>query len=292
MLSYFQWVTSIHGNFRKIVNLLNQVLCLKIFNTTYHVPPTFLPFYKHWVYQTTWFGAHTQKKGCTKPRAHFFAQEALNAPNHMSTFNQSAVMLLHKRIPPTLYGTPSLLQLHRQHYTSPVSTVSTDYFSPQHGRWTFSLYFINSFPHPTIPTDYPPFPFSTHSPHSPTLYLLPAKECYPPEPTNILYSPASGRCCFFWIRSLIQLPLHHSHTRFSTPQPILPNTWPSPLTPTPPYSQAFYQFRLCQGPNEWGSLVRTDAFLIFPCFLGTWTEINALTINDSSSLRLRKLAYH
>ena len=36
--------------------------------------------------------------------------------------------------------------------------------------------------------------------------------------------------------------------------------------------------------------MRTDTFLIFPCFLETWTEINALTITESSSLRLRKLA--
>ena len=38
--------------------------------------------------------------------------------------------------------------------------------------------------------------------------------------------------------------------------------------------------------------MRTDASLIFPCFLKAWTEINALTITDSSSLRLRKLACH
>ena len=38
--------------------------------------------------------------------------------------------------------------------------------------------------------------------------------------------------------------------------------------------------------------MRTDAFLIFPCFLETWAEVNALTITDSSSLRLRKLACH
>ena len=42
--------------------------------------------------------AHTTKMGYTKPHAHFFAQGALNAPNHVSTFNQSPVTLLHKRI--------------------------------------------------------------------------------------------------------------------------------------------------------------------------------------------------
>ena len=29
--------------------------------------------------------------------------------------------------------------------------------------------------------------------------------------------------------------------------------------------------------------MRTDALLIFPCFLEAWTEINTLTITDSSS---------
>ena len=38
--------------------------------------------------------------------------------------------------------------------------------------------------------------------------------------------------------------------------------------------------------------MRTYALLIFPCFLEAWREINTLTITDSSSLRLRKLAYH
>ena len=70
-------------------------------------------------------------------------------------------------------------------------------FSPQHGRLPISFYFINYFPHLTIPTDYPPFLFSSHSPHSRTLYLLPAIECYPLGLTNILYCLASDYCCFF-----------------------------------------------------------------------------------------------
>ena len=40
--------------------------------------------------------AHTKKMVYTKPRARFFAQGALNALNHVSTFNQSPVTLLHK----------------------------------------------------------------------------------------------------------------------------------------------------------------------------------------------------
>ena len=36
----------------------------------------------------------------------------------------------------------------------------------------------------------------------------------------------------------------------------------------------------------------TDTLLVFPCFLEAWTEINVLTITNSSSLRLRKLACH
>ena len=48
---------------------------------------------------------HTKKVGYTKPRAHFFAQGALNAPNQVSTFNQLPVTLLHKGYPDTLYGT-------------------------------------------------------------------------------------------------------------------------------------------------------------------------------------------
>ena len=47
-----------------------------------------------------------------------------------------------------------------------------------------------------------------------------------------------------------------------------------------------------QGPNKWGSLLRTDAFLIFPWFLETWTEITALTITNSLSLTLREVAYN
>ena len=49
---------------------------------------------------------------------------------------------------------------------------------------------------------------------------------------------------------------------------------------------------LHHGPNERGSFVRTDTLLIFPCFLEAWIEINALTITDSSFLRLRELACH
>ena len=159
-------------------------------------------------------------------------------------------------------------------------------FSPQHGRLPISFYFINYFPHLTIPTDYPPFLFSSHSPHSRTLYLLPAIECYPLGLTNILYCLASDYCCFFWIRSLIQLPFHHSLTWPSTLQSISPTHHLVIILSTNPSSQLFSQFRQHQGPNEWGSLVRTDTFFIFPCFLETWTEKNALTITDSSLLRL------
>ena len=62
----------------------------------YHVPPILLPRYKHRAYQTTGFGT-PQKFGYTKPLAHFFAQGTLNAPNHVPTFYQSPVTLLHKR---------------------------------------------------------------------------------------------------------------------------------------------------------------------------------------------------
>ena len=51
------------------------------------------------------------------------------------------------------------------------------------------------------------------------------------------------------------------------------------------------QFRLRQGPSDWGSLVKIDAFLIFPCYPETRTETSALIITNSLSLRLRKLAY-
>ena len=70
----------------------------------------------------------------------------------------------------------------------------------------FSLYLINTFPHCTIPTDYPPFPSSSHSPHFPTLYLLPAIEHYPLELT---FSRVPLVIAFgLRIRSLIHLPFH------------------------------------------------------------------------------------
>ena len=82
----------------------------------------------------------------------------------------------------------------------------------------------------------------------------------------------------------ISIPQQHSKSYPS------PNHHPS--LQSLPLLQQFYQLGLRQGPNWWGSLVRTDAFLIFSCFLEAWTEINVLTITDSSSTRLRKLAYH
>ena len=114
----------------------------------------------------------------------------------------------------------------------------------------FSLYFINTFPCRTVPSDYPHFPSSSHSPNFPTLYLLPAIEHYPLEPTfcTVTLVIAFG----FRIRSLIQLPFCHSHThlsRYSTANPI--HHLAFILTaPTSPSFQPFYQFRLYQGPNE------------------------------------------
>ena len=111
----------------------------------------------------------------------------------------------------------------------------------------FLLYFINTFSRRTIPTDDPPFISSSPSPHFRTLYLLPAIEHYTLELTfcTVPLVIAFG----FRIRSLIQLPFHHSHTSLSTPQPILSTTWPSSSAPTPPSFQPFYQFR-AQVPNE------------------------------------------
>ena len=77
----------------------------------YHIPPTFFPRYKQQLYQIKWFCTHTHnthththththahtQKGYTKASPQLFAQGPLNAPSHVSTFNQSAVTLLHKR---------------------------------------------------------------------------------------------------------------------------------------------------------------------------------------------------
>ena len=127
---------------------------------------------------------------------------------------------------------------------------------PQHPQITFSttwwvsflFVFFKLLPTPHHPTNYPPFPTSRHSPHPPTLYFLAATERYPLGLTFLTVPPVVTLS--FQIRSLIQLPFHHSYTRLSTLQPILPITWSSSSTPIPPSSQLFYQCRLRQEPNE------------------------------------------
>ena len=96
----------------------------------------------------------------------------------------------------------------------------------------FSLYFINTFPRRTIPTYYPPFPSSSHSPHFPTLYLLPVIEHYTLEPTfcTIPLVIAFG----FRIRSLIHLPFHTPipasllHSQYYPPPGRYPQHQPLP----------------------------------------------------------------
>ena len=56
--------------------------------------------------------------------------------------------------------------------------------------------------------------------------------------------------------------------------------------------QTFFQFRLCQGTSELGSLARTGTVLISLFFLKVWQVIAGLTITDSLLLRLRKLLYN
>ena len=148
-------------------------------------------------------------------------------------------------------------------------------FSPQHGRWPFSLYFINSSLHLTVPTDYPPFPFSSHSPHSPTLYLLPGTEHYPLEPTNILYSPISDCSCFFQIGTYstplpplpypalypTANPTHHLAIIFSTTPSLLPA-----ILPIQAVSRTQWVRRSCE---DW-------CLLISPCFPEAQTEIKCI----------------
>ena len=98
----------------------------------------------------------------------------------------------------------------------------------------FSLYFINTFPRRAIPTDYPPFPSSSHSPHFHTLYLLPAIEHYPLELTfcTVRLVIAFG----FRIRSLMQLPFHTPtpasllHSQSYPPPGCHPQHQPLPLS--------------------------------------------------------------
>ena len=162
----------------------------------------------------------TKSTECTKPRVdippincHATPQKDILIPYMVQALHPLNIEAFAIFFP--FASTPAALHYFSNH--------SVDWlFSPQHGRWPISFYFINYFPHLTIPTDYPPFLLSSHSPHSRALYLLPAIECYPLGLTNILYSLASDRSCFFWIRSLIQLPFHHSLTWLSTPQSINP----------------------------------------------------------------------
>lgn len=146
----------------------------------YHIPPTFFcPSYQ--AYQTIWFDTHTNTytKRDILNMSCFFTQGALNEPNHVS--NNQLLHYSKKRHPDTLYGastppfkylspcnilpfatTPAALHyfnIHNIHWL----------FSPQHSRWPYSLYF-NSFPHLTIPNDYPSFPF--FQPFSPIPYPI------------------------------------------------------------------------------------------------------------------------
>ena len=88
-------------------------------------------------------------------------------------------------------------------------------FSPQDGRCPFSLYFFNSFRHLTILTDYPPFSFSSASPHSPSLFLLTATECYP------------LRLTFFTVLPVVALSFSKwGHLSNSTSTTLIPDSLP------------------------------------------------------------------
>ena len=91
-----------------------------------------------------------------------------------------------------------------------------------------------------------------------------------PTNTNYLYNSAvlKKKFPYFYRVPYLQSP---SKT-FSLPQP-------------------FSQFRLHQGTNEQGSLVRTDTVLISSCFSEVWAKIAVLTTADSLSLRPKKLVY-
>ena len=86
------WVLPPPSQPRDLLHFIT-VIHFTVLNTTFPWHPPSVPQTPNIPNHVLW---HTPKIRYTKSRARFFAQGTLSAPNHVPTFHQSPVTLLHK----------------------------------------------------------------------------------------------------------------------------------------------------------------------------------------------------